>query len=101
MKQQEILAVQSLEPQDILIRGHTHIVIDGENNEYNPGGWVDKGDVIARFFHVGVGAHIHFAVTMENAFLNPEPFFGGADRTELLSLIHSYHPGWNISYPAS
>lgn len=42
MKQQEILAVQSLEPQDILIRGHTHIVIDGENNEYNPGGWVEE-----------------------------------------------------------
>ena len=81
--------------------------VDGDQNRQiamisvKVGDWVDKGDVIARFFHVGVGAHIHFAVTMENAFLNPEPFFGGADRTELLSLIHSYHPGWNISYPAS
>jgi hypothetical protein len=63
------------------------------------GDWVDKGDVIARFFHVGSGAHIHFGVTIGNTWLNPEPFFGGADRIELLSLIHFYHPGWNISYP--
>lgn len=42
MKQKGILSMQSLEPQDILIRGHTHIVIDGENNEYNPGGWVEE-----------------------------------------------------------
>lgn len=28
--------------QDILVRGHTHELIPGKNNEYNPGAWVEN-----------------------------------------------------------
>ncbi|MEM2142889.1 MAG: M23 family metallopeptidase [Candidatus Thorarchaeota archaeon] len=63
------------------------------------GDWVQKGDPIGSFLHVEDGAHIHFGVTVNHEWVDPEPFFGDSDRLELLSLIHSYHPDWEISYP--
>ena len=64
------------------------------------GDWVQKGDVIGRFLYVEDAAHIHFGVRGGDTWLDPEPFFGAADHTEIMSLIHSYHPGWELSYPA-
>lgn len=42
LRQKEIIMLKSRDPEDILIRGHSHIVVNGENNEYNPGGWVEE-----------------------------------------------------------
>ena len=42
MSQEASMMDTTREPEDILIRGHTHVVIDGDNNEYNPGGWVEE-----------------------------------------------------------
>jgi murein DD-endopeptidase MepM/ murein hydrolase activator NlpD len=81
----------------------THV--EGDQNrqlamlEVHEGDWVEKGDVIARFLHVESGAHIHFGVGLSNGqWVDPEPLFGPTDHAELLSLIHFYHPSWNISY---
>jgi murein DD-endopeptidase MepM/ murein hydrolase activator NlpD len=84
----------------------THV--EGDQNrqlsmiEVQVGDWVMKGDVIARFLHVEEGAHIHFGVRPGSGdqWLDPEPFFGSADHDEIMGLIHDYHPGWNLSYPA-
>jgi murein DD-endopeptidase MepM/ murein hydrolase activator NlpD len=63
------------------------------------GDWVQKGDSIGRFLYVENGAHIHFGVLRSSEWLDPEPFFGSADHAEIMSIIHSYHPGWDLSYP--
>lgn len=68
--------------------------------EVHEGDWVQKGDLIAQFLYVEEGAHIHWGVTMNNEWVDPEPFFGTSDHAEILSLINSYHPGWSISYLA-
>jgi len=82
----------------------THVVGD-QNRQLSmlsvqEGDWVQKGDVIGRFLFVKDAAHIHFGVVTGNEWLDPEPFFGGTDRTEILGLIHTYHPDWDLSYPA-
>jgi hypothetical protein len=68
--------------------------------EVQEGDWVEKGDVIGRFLYVEEGAHIHWGVTMNNEWVDPEPFFGASDHAEIMSLIHSYQPSWNMSYLA-
>jgi murein DD-endopeptidase MepM/ murein hydrolase activator NlpD len=84
----------------------THVEGDQDRQlsmlEVQVGDWVMKGDVIARFLHIESGAHIHFGVRPGSGdeWLNPEPFFGSTDHSEIMGLIHDYHPGWNLSYPA-
>jgi murein DD-endopeptidase MepM/ murein hydrolase activator NlpD len=82
----------------------THVVGDQDKQlsmlTVQEGDWVQKGDVIGRFLHVEDAAHVHFGVTSGNDWLDPEPFFGVSDHTEILGLIGTYHPGWNLSYPA-
>lgn len=63
------------------------------------GDWVSKGDTIGRFLCAENGGHIHFSVRHGNTWFNPESFFGSADHDEIMSLIHDYHPSWNLSYP--
>ncbi len=63
------------------------------------GDWVAKGDKIATFLHVNGGAHIHFGVIQDGQWQCPRPYFSDADYTELMDLVHSYHPTWDLCYP--
>ncbi len=82
----------------------THVVGD-QNRQLSmltvqEGDWVQKGDLIGLFLFVEDAAHIHFGVVTGNEWIDPEPFFGTSDHTEILGLINDYHPGWELSYPA-
>jgi len=82
----------------------THVVGDQYRQlsmlAVHEGDWVQKGDVIGRFLFVEDAAHIHFGVVTGNEWLDPEPFYGESDLTEILGLVNDYHPGWELSYPA-
>ncbi len=62
------------------------------------GDWVAKGDTLGEFLQVGGGAHIHFAVYDGEATC-PRPFFSDDSYTEIMELVHTYQPGWNLCYP--
>ena len=62
------------------------------------GDWVAKGDTLGEFLMAGSGAHNHFAVYDGEATC-PRPFFSDDAYTEIMSLIHSYHPTWDLCYP--
>jgi len=62
------------------------------------GDWVAKGDTLGEFLMAGISAHIHFAVYDEEATC-PEPFFSDEAYIEIMSLVHSYQPTWNLCYP--
>jgi len=62
------------------------------------GDWVAKGDVIGEFLQIGGGAHIHFAVYNGEATC-PVPFFANDAYIEIMELVHTYHPTWNLCYP--
>ena len=62
------------------------------------GDWVAIGDAIGQFLAVGGGAHIHFAVYNGDATC-PKPFFSDAAYTEIMELVHTYQPGWELCYP--
>ncbi len=66
--------------------------------DIDEGDWVAIGDTLGEFLVVGGGAHIHFAVYDGEATC-PEPFFSNASHIEIMSLVHSYEPTWNLCYP--
>ena len=63
------------------------------------GDWVELGQEIARFLYVGVGAHIHFDVNLNNEQTCPQPFFSTAGYNEMMEMIHSFHFDWYMCYP--
>jgi hypothetical protein len=63
------------------------------------GDWVQKGDVIARFLQCNESAHIHFDIVENGNRYCPVKYFSLDDYNELLTLIHFYHPAWNLCYP--
>ena len=66
--------------------------------EIELGDWVDKGDTLGRFLVVGSSAHIHFGV-YNNEATCPRPFFSDDAYTEIMALVHTYEPGWELCYP--
>jgi hypothetical protein len=62
------------------------------------GDWVAKGDTPGNFLQVGGGSHIHFAVYNGEATC-PRPFFSDEVYTEMMELVHTYHPDWDLCYP--
>jgi murein DD-endopeptidase MepM/ murein hydrolase activator NlpD len=62
------------------------------------GDWVAKGDTIGQFLQIGSGAHIHFAVYNGEATC-PRPFFSEDAYTEIMELVHTYQPNWELCYP--
>ena len=70
------------------------------------GDWVAKGTPIGSFLAFNSSAHLHFYVwyTFLNGTMHsvqsicPEPFYGAADLAEMLALVHTYHPDWNLCY---
>ncbi|MHA2424829.1 MAG: M23 family metallopeptidase [Candidatus Thorarchaeota archaeon] len=66
--------------------------------EIDVGDWVAKGDTLGQFLALGPSAHIHFAVYDGEATC-PRPFFSDAAYIEIMSLVHSYQPTWELCYP--
>ncbi len=67
--------------------------------EIQEGDWVDIGEKIADFLHVGGSAHIHFGVIKDGQWQNPEPYFSENAYNEIMAMIHSFHPDWDLYYP--
>ncbi len=63
------------------------------------GDWVELGQEIARFLYVQVSAHIHFDISYKNDQTCPEPFFSTEGYNEMMEMIHSFNPTWEMCYP--
>ncbi|MFX1367284.1 MAG: M23 family metallopeptidase [Promethearchaeota archaeon] len=63
------------------------------------GDWVEKGQKIADFLHIGDGAHVHFDIWSDNEFSSIMNYITQDTYNELLSLIHTYNPTWDLYYP--
>ncbi|MBD3407781.1 MAG: peptidoglycan DD-metalloendopeptidase family protein [Candidatus Lokiarchaeota archaeon] len=63
------------------------------------GEWVEIGDKIASFLNVGDGAHIHFDVIQDNTRYCPKQYFSQEGYAEIMEMIHSFHPTWELCYP--
>jgi hypothetical protein len=63
------------------------------------GDWVELGQEIARFLYIAEGAHIHFDVMENNGRSCPQQYFSTSGYNEIIELIHSFHPDWNLCYP--
>ena len=63
------------------------------------GDWIQKGDIIAEFLQCNVSAHIHFDIIENGGRYCPTKYFDSTGFTQLMNLIHSYHPTWNLCYP--
>ncbi len=63
------------------------------------GDWVAMGDKIATFLNIGGGAHIHFGVIQDDEWQCPKQYLSEDAYNEIMSLIHSYHPDWDLCYP--
>ncbi|MHA1827483.1 MAG: M23 family metallopeptidase [Candidatus Heimdallarchaeaceae archaeon] len=63
------------------------------------GEWIELGQEIARILKVNEGAHIHFDVIQNNQKRCPSVYFSLEAYNELLEMIHSFHPDWDLCYP--
>jgi murein DD-endopeptidase MepM/ murein hydrolase activator NlpD len=59
------------------------------------GDWVELGQEIGHFLNNGTGAHVDFSVQINYIFQPLTPFYSLSEATELLSMIHVFHPTWN------
>jgi hypothetical protein len=62
------------------------------------GDWVVKGQLLGLFAAYSGSAHIHFGVLVNGNAVCPKGFFSVSDLADLMVLIHSYHPLWNLCY---
>jgi hypothetical protein len=62
------------------------------------GDWVIKGEQIGRFLTPVELDHVHFAVYIGDA-ICPRLVMGVDDYNEIMSLIHSFRPTWDLCYP--
>ncbi|UCE13894.1 MAG: hypothetical protein JSV04_01650 [Candidatus Heimdallarchaeota archaeon] len=64
------------------------------------GEWVEIRQELAIFLNVlGDGSHIHFMVKMNEKTICPMEYFSPEAYSELIDLIHTYHPDWDLCYP--
>ncbi|MHA1286926.1 MAG: M23 family metallopeptidase [Candidatus Thorarchaeota archaeon] len=61
------------------------------------GDWVVKGEQIGRFLTPVPTDHVHFAVYINDA-ICPGLVMGQADYDEIMILVHSFHPTWELCY---
>ena len=62
------------------------------------GDWVVKGEQIGRFLTPAEFDHIHFAVYINEA-ICPRLVMGVDDYNEIMNLVHSFRPTWELCYP--
>ena len=63
------------------------------------GDWVEIGQEIARFLYVNGGAHIHFDVIEKGERSCPRKYFSQEGYNELIAMIMSFNPDWDLCYP--
>ncbi|MFW9811328.1 MAG: hypothetical protein ACFFF9_02665, partial [Candidatus Thorarchaeota archaeon] len=63
------------------------------------GDWVAKGDQIARFLKPIEFDHVHFGVYLNDEAICPRLVMGEDDYNEIMLLIHSFQPTWELCYP--
>ncbi len=78
---------------DVAVRTQQAAMIDVEI-----GDWVAKGDQIGRFNRPTEYDHVHFSVYLNDA-ICPRLVMGESDYNEIMSLVHSFHPTWELCYP--
>lgn len=79
---------------DVAVRAQQASMLDVEI-----GDWVVKGDQIGRFLRPDQYAHIHFGVYLNDQAICPRLVMGEDDYNEIMSLIHSFQPTWELCYP--
>ena len=62
------------------------------------GQWVQKGEKIATFLKAGISAHIHFMVHENMEIECPHKYLGVTDYSEIMEMIHSFQPTWDLCY---
>ena len=62
------------------------------------GEWVEIGQEIGRFLCFQESAHIHFEVDYKRQQTCPQPFFSSDGYNEIMTMIHSFHPTWELCY---
>lgn len=78
---------------DVAVRAQQAAMIDVEI-----GDWVAKGEQIGKFLRPTTYDHVHFSVYLNEA-ICPGLVMGVDDYNEIMSLIHSFHPTWELCYP--
>ncbi|MHA1909725.1 MAG: hypothetical protein ACW98Y_20675 [Candidatus Thorarchaeota archaeon] len=63
------------------------------------GDWVAKGEQIGRFLRPSEFDHIHFGVYSSDQAICPRLVMGESDYNEIMSLIDTFHPDWDLCYP--
>ena len=63
------------------------------------GDWVAKGDQIGRFLRPVELDHVDFMVHLNEEAACPRLVMGTSDYNDLLALVHSFHPDWDLCYP--
>lgn len=63
------------------------------------GGWVPKWDQIGNFLRPTKFDHVHFSVYFSDVFFCPRLVMGENDYNEIMILVHSFHPDWELCYP--
>ena len=62
------------------------------------GDWVTKETEIARFLRTDEFDHVHFGVYLNDEAICPRLVMGQADYDEIMILVHSFHPTWELCY---
>ena len=65
--------------------------------EVQVGDWVVKGEQIGRFLTPVATDHVHFSVFIGDA-ICPRLVMGQTDYDEIMTLVHSFHPTWELCY---
>jgi hypothetical protein len=63
------------------------------------GDWIAKGDQIGRFLRPVELDHVHFSVYLNEEAACPRLVMGTSDYNDLIALVHSFHPDWDLCYP--
>ena len=67
--------------------------------EVEVGDWVEKGEQIGRFLRPTEFDHIHFSVYVNEEAVCPGSVMGEDDYNDIMILVHSFHPTWELCYP--
>jgi murein DD-endopeptidase MepM/ murein hydrolase activator NlpD len=63
------------------------------------GDWIAKGEQIGRFLRPILYDHVHFGVYLNDEAFCPRQVMGQADYDDIMILVHSFHPTWELCYP--
>ncbi|MHA2358805.1 MAG: peptidoglycan DD-metalloendopeptidase family protein [Candidatus Thorarchaeota archaeon] len=63
------------------------------------GDWVEKGEQIGRFLRPTEFDHIHFSVYVNEEAVCPGNVMGVDDYNDIMILVNSFHPTWDLCYP--